>query len=145
MTPDYVSLAAFRYSIRRFLKAVDSALAEANVEPQQYQLMLAVKARHVVGEEASIRDLAETMLLTHHSCVGLIDRLERRGLVQRSRSTTDARVVPIELTTAGEATVARLATVGQSQLQLLGPDLIAALTSLIQSVNAAQHDMERSH
>ena len=135
MAPDYTSLAAFRHSIRRFLKAGETALAEANVEPQQYQLMLAIKARQAGGEEAAICDLADTMLLTHHSCVGLVNRLERRGFVTRARSRLDARRVPVELTDAGEAAVERLAAVHQAQLQLLGPGLITALGTIVDSVS----------
>jgi DNA-binding MarR family transcriptional regulator len=138
MTPDYTSLAAFRHSIRRFLKAGDAALADANIEPQQHQLLLAIKARQIAGEESAICNLAETLLLTHQSCVGLVDRAERRGLVRRVRSVTDARRVEVELTPEGETAVEYLAAVHQAQLHLLGPDLIAALGAIVESVQVAE-------
>jgi DNA-binding MarR family transcriptional regulator len=138
MTPDYTSLAAFRHSIRRFLKAGDAAIADASIEPQQHQLLLAIKARQITGDDRAICDLADILLLTHQSCVGLVDRAERRGLVHRSRSAVDARRVEVELTPEGEAAVEHLAAVHQAQLQLLGPSLIAALGAIVESVQVAE-------
>jgi DNA-binding MarR family transcriptional regulator len=136
MTPDFLSLAAFRYSIRRFLKTGETALAEANVEPQQYQVLLAIKAHQLQNEEAAICDLADDMLLTHQSAVGLIDRLEKRGLVERTRHSGDPRRVQVILTKDGDSTLTYFAGVFQAQLQLLGPELIASLTSILETVQA---------
>jgi DNA-binding MarR family transcriptional regulator len=135
-TPDFSSLAAFRYAIRRFLKAGDAAAHDANIEPQQHQVLLAVRARQQAGEETAITDLAEVLLLTHHSTVGLVDRLERRGLVRRERHAVDQRRVQVTLTPEGEDIVTRLAAVHQAQLQLLGPELIASLNAIVASVQA---------
>ena len=78
------------------------------------------------------------MMLTHQSCVGLVDRVERRGLARRRRSDFDGRRVQVELTDAGEASVEKLAAVHQAQLQLLGPQLIASLASIVESVQVAE-------
>jgi len=47
--------------------------------------------------------LSQTTLISPPSLVGIVDRLERDGLVSRVRSTTDRRVVNIYLTPQGQA------------------------------------------
>jgi DNA-binding MarR family transcriptional regulator len=96
--------------------------------------MLAIKARRVEGKDAVIGDLAETLMLTHHSCVGLVNRLELRGLVHRSRDAVDGRRVHVELTPIGEDAVESLAKAHQAQLQHLGPELIASLAKVVDVV-----------
>ena len=46
-------------------------------------------------------ELAERLHLQGSTTTGLVDRLARRGLVQRRRSQTDRRVVHVALTTKG--------------------------------------------
>ena len=49
------------------------------------------------------KDLAETLSVTTGNITGLVDRLESAGLVTRVRSTTDRRVVHVELTAKARA------------------------------------------
>lgn len=53
------------------------------------------------ADEQPLLALAESTLLPSPSLVGIIDRLERDGLVARKRSATDRRVVHICLTATG--------------------------------------------
>jgi len=64
----------------------------------------------VIAEQGSIRvsDLAKKMYLHPTTVVGIIDRLEKRGLVSRSRSYEDRRVVDVALTDEGRSLVADL-------------------------------------
>ena len=41
--PNYKAMAEFRYQIRRFLRFSENAARQAGIEPQQHQLLLAVK------------------------------------------------------------------------------------------------------
>src|SRR6185369_9323763 len=85
---DYQALAEFRYQIRRFLHFSEQAARAAGIEPKQHQLLLAIK-----GLPESLRPtigtLADRMQLQHHSAVELIDRLEKAGMVDRTRSEID--------------------------------------------------------
>ena len=58
----------------------------------------------VISETAPIKvsDLARRMYLHPATVVGIIDRLEIRGMVSRTRSQEDRRVVEIDLTTQGK-------------------------------------------
>src|SRR5216684_5513699 len=100
-TAEYQALAELRYLIRKFVREGDSAARAAGLEPQQYLLLLALRGLPE-GKEATIRTLAERLQLRHHSVVGLIDRLEKRGLVRRVRGKEDRRKVLISLTARGE-------------------------------------------
>ena len=52
--------------------------------------------------------MAEALQIRHHSCVGLVDRLEAAGLVSRSTTEFDARKVFVRLTPQGEEMLAGL-------------------------------------
>jgi len=61
-------------------------------------------------------DLARAMYLHPATVVGLIDRLEHRGLVSRERPQKDRRVVEISLTEQGKALLALAPEVPQGIL-----------------------------
>src|SRR5512146_1158058 len=94
---DYRALAEFRYQIRRFVRFSERAARAAGVEPQQHQLMLAVKGMPE-DEQATISNLAERLQIQHHSTVELVDRLVNRSLVTRKRGAEDRRQVLVQLT-----------------------------------------------
>ena len=77
---EYRTLAAFRYTLRRFLSFSDVAASAVGLTQQQYQALLVMKARSGM---LSITELASQLLVKHHSAVGLVDRLEQQGLVRR--------------------------------------------------------------
>ena len=127
---DYQALAEFRYQIRRFLRFSEEAAYTVGLEPQQHQLLLAIKG---LPEEkrATIGELAERLQLKHHSTVELIDRLERHNLVTRHRDEADQRRVLISLTTQGEEILQTLSRHMLTELQSTGPDLVRSLNALL--------------
>lgn len=123
---DYQALAEFRYQIRKFLHFSDSAIEGAGLERSQYQLMLAIKGMPD-GVRPRIRDLADRMLIQHHSAVELIDRLEAGGYVRRERAQNDRREVLLALTAKGERVLGQLALHHHEELQNAAPKLVGAL------------------
>ncbi len=126
---DYRALAEFRYQIRRFLRFSEDAARAAGLEPQQHQLLLAVKGLPE-GKEPTIGELADRLQIRHHSVVELIDRLESRGLVRRQRSSEDRRKVRVELTPEGERILESLTVEHRNELEAAGPALLRALEEL---------------
>ena len=126
---DYQAMAEFRYQIRRFLHFSEETAKSAGIEPQQYQLLLALKGLPT-GRKATIRELAERLQVQHHSTVELIDRLEERGLVRRRRDEQDQRQVLLSLTTEGEAMLKQLALRHRTELRQVAPALVMALRAL---------------
>ena len=127
---DYQALAEFRYHIRRFQHFSEQTARAAGVEPQQHQLLLALKGLPE-GRKATIGEMAERLLIRHHSMVELIDRLAERGFIQRLRDETDQRRVLIQLTPQGEQVLQKLALLHRDELKLEGPALVRALRTLI--------------
>lgn len=65
----------------------------------------------------SIDQLRHVMGLSHPGAVRLVDRLVRDGLVSRSRSAIDGRMVSLKLTSRGEALCQRILSSRQGALQ----------------------------
>jgi DNA-binding MarR family transcriptional regulator len=129
-SPDYRVLADFREHLRRFLHFSEQAAKAAGVETQQYQLMLAIKGSPK-GTEPTIGELARRMLIKHHSCVGLVDRLVENGLVERTRNSADRRQIIVRLTPKGERVLRRLYEHHARELKALAPELIRSLANLL--------------
>ncbi|HKO92067.1 MAG TPA: MarR family transcriptional regulator [Polyangiaceae bacterium] len=127
---DYRSLAAFRFEIRKFLAFSEQAARAAGVEPQQHQLLLAVRGLPA-GVRPTIRAIAERLCVQHHTAVALVDKLEARGLLQRERSTLDRREVLLQLTKAGSELLRGLSARHRQQLQTVGPELLSALQTIV--------------
>jgi DNA-binding MarR family transcriptional regulator len=123
---DYRALAEFRYQIRRFLRFSEQAARDAGLEPQQHQLLLAIKGLPD-DSRATIGEIAERLQVQHHSTVELVDRMVKRGYVQRKRGPEDRREVLLQLTAKGEKTLRELSLHHQEELRTAGPELIAAL------------------
>jgi DNA-binding MarR family transcriptional regulator len=72
----------------------------------------------VLSESAPIMvsDLARRMYLHPSTVIGILDRLENRGLVSRTRSTEDRRVVTVALTRKGKDTGKKVPAVAQGLL-----------------------------
>ncbi|HET8630890.1 MAG TPA: MarR family transcriptional regulator [Thermomicrobiales bacterium] len=137
---EYQALAEFRFRIRHFLHFSEQVARAAGIEPQQHQLMLAIKG-FPNAEPATITDLAERLQLQHHSVVELVNRAEGRGLVKRSRGEADRRQVFIHLTDAGEQVLSELSLHHRGELRVAGPELVRALNAL---VPAARDERESS-
>ncbi|MFB3917793.1 MAG: MarR family winged helix-turn-helix transcriptional regulator [Terriglobales bacterium] len=130
---DYRALAEFRYHIRRFLRFSERAARNAGLEPQQHQLLLAVKGMPD-GARATIGEVAERLQIQHHSTVELVDRLSKRGLVSRKRTGEDRREVLIQLTAKGEKLLRELSVHHRDELKSAGPALVGALKKMMGAV-----------
>lgn len=123
------ALSDFRYSVRRFQQFSDSAARSAGLEPRQHQMMLAVKASE--DEAMTIGEIADRLLIRHHSAVELVRRTEQRALVARTRGERDRRQVFVRLTPLGEEALIALSASHHRELQSAAPDLIRSLQRII--------------
>jgi DNA-binding MarR family transcriptional regulator len=127
---NYPAIADFRYAIRRFLTFSAGAAREAGLEPQQYQLLLALKGLPST-ETPTIGTLAARMLIQHHSAVELINRLEGHRLIRRSLNPADQREVLLVLSARGERIVQTIAAEHWAELQIAGRELIGTLEEIL--------------
>lgn len=112
---EFEAIAAFRYSLRRFLRFSERAARREGITPQQHQLLLTVRGMPA-GEQVTVSALAERLQMQQQSMVGLIDRTEAQGLVRREQGTVDRRQVFIRLTPTGEARLQRLSVQHRREL-----------------------------
>ena len=128
-TGEYQALAEFRYQLRRFLRFSEEAARAVGLEPQQHQLLLALKGLPA-GHAATVGELAERLQIQHHSTVELINRMAERDLIERTRDESDQRRVNISLTGKGEDVLRRLSLLHHEELRTTGPALVRALTAI---------------
>lgn len=126
------ALAAFRHRIRVFLSRSERAARGVGLEPQQHHLLLVVRAAREAGDP-TIADLARELLLKHHSVVGLVDRLERRGFVRRHPHTRDRRQVCVQITPVGEGLLDRMTSPLLEEYRTMGPELVRALQAVLRA------------
>jgi DNA-binding MarR family transcriptional regulator len=132
---EYQALAEFRYQMRLFTRFSEQASRSVGLEPQQHQLLLAIKGLPS-DKIATIGTLAERLQIEHHSAVELIDRLVEKDLVERSRDEEDQRRVLINLTPQGEAILQKLSLFHRAELRSAGKALVQALEILLNDMNS---------
>jgi DNA-binding MarR family transcriptional regulator len=133
----YRALAEFRYRIRLFLEGGEAAARSAGLEPEQFQLLLAVRGMPE-GREATIQAIAEHLCVRHNTAVERVDRLAHMGLLRRTTSSSDHRVVLVQLSAKGNHLFERLAQKRLEELKESGMHLIAALRKLISAARGAR-------
>src|SRR5688572_4622109 len=105
--------------MRKFLAFSEKAARGAGVEPQQHQLLLALRGLPE-GSRPTIRTLADRLCVQHHTAVALADKLEMRGLLRRERGETDRREVLLKLTHEGDSILRALSALHRRQLAEVG-------------------------
>jgi DNA-binding MarR family transcriptional regulator len=135
--PEYLALAEFRYQLRRFLRRMEEATRQSGVNPQQYQLVLAVKGlpKEIMP---TISHLAERIQLNHNSMVELVDRCVEQGLLRRDRDTSDRRQVKLSITAEGDVLLRKLGVAARQELQEAGPMLVGAILRLTGDTRTAK-------
>ena len=113
---DYAELLRFRDALRRFLHWSETQAKAAGLTPAQHQLLLAVRGH---DGDPTIGEIAEHLLLRHHSTVELVDRAERAGLVERFSDPGDGRVVRVRLSRLGQRRIEGLAALHVDELSRL--------------------------
>ena len=116
----YQRLLAFRTALRRFDQWSRRAAEEHGLTHAQHQLLLAVRGSDTVGGP-TIGEIAEALLVRHHTATELVDRAQQLGLVERVRSTLDARRVQLRLSAHGRDVLNDLTEVHLEELRRLGP------------------------
>jgi DNA-binding MarR family transcriptional regulator len=126
---DYETLAEFRYALRCFLHFSENAAESAGLTLQQHQALLFIMG-YPGREQVTIGELAERLQVRHHSAVGLVNRLEEQGLVERIHDSKDHRLVFIRLTEKGIGVLEGLASTHRQELRHVGPELCNLLEQI---------------
>jgi DNA-binding MarR family transcriptional regulator len=103
-----LELAAWEGFLRthdRLWRAIEAGIGPLNVSMAEYSVLALLGAAGAKGMRMS--DLAERRLMSTGGFTRLADRLERRGLIERRRSTVDGRSLEAVLTKDGRTLLRR--------------------------------------
>ncbi len=119
---DFEHLLELRTGLRRFLRWSEEQAKAAGLTAAKHQLLLAIKGHPDPGGP-TIGEIADYLVLRHHSAVGLVDRAEKDGLVKRTPDPTSRSVVRVTLTPSGEAKLDALAEAHLQEITHLAPTM----------------------
>jgi DNA-binding MarR family transcriptional regulator len=118
-----------RHELRKFQAFSQAAAKNAGLTSQQHQAMLAIKG-FSNRAPVSVGALAKLLLVRHHTCVEMADRMTKLGLVSRAVDSADGRRVILELTQQGERRLRKLSNIHFQELLAIGPTLTKILKSI---------------
>lgn len=126
---DYARLLAVRTGLRQFERWSADQAAAHGLTSSQHQLLLAIRG-HADPHGPTIGQIADYLLIRHHSAVELTDRAETLGLITRHRDTDDHRAVRLRLSAAGTKVLADLSSAHLQELDRLAPLLQSLIGTL---------------
>ena len=132
---DYEVLARFRHELRKFQAFSKAAANRAGLTPQQHQALLSIRGLSK-REPVSVGDLAQFLLIRHHTAVELVDRMVKLELLNRSIDENDGRRVLVKLTKEGERRLQKLSRIHLQELRAIGPALTELLKPFRQHADA---------
>ncbi len=135
---DFEHLLQLRTGLRRFLRWSEQQAQAAGLTSAQHQLLLAVRG-HPEPAGPTIGELADYLVLRHHSAVGLVDRAAAAGLVKRSSDPQNGSVVRVRLTDTGNETLDSLAEAHLTELAQLAPTMRALWRAIESSGSEEPH------
>jgi DNA-binding MarR family transcriptional regulator len=138
---DFEHLLELRTGLRRFIRWSDQQAQAAGLTPAKHQLLLAIKG-HPDPSGPTVGEVADYLVLRHHSAVGLIDRAVKDGLVKRDRDRSKG-VVRVTLTPAGNDKLAALAQAHVEEIAHLAPTMRTLWRALEHADGNAPHPAAR--
>ncbi|MFQ6675526.1 MAG: MarR family winged helix-turn-helix transcriptional regulator [Fidelibacterota bacterium] len=105
---------------RSMKKALDTQLVELGLTASQHTVLSTLA--HSDG--LSLSEVGRRVFLDKPAITGLADRLEKDGLVQRKRTSSDRRVIKLYLTPKGRKLLRRMNEIATS----VDRDLVSVLT-----------------
>lgn len=126
---DYQRLLGLRTNLRQFLRWSEQQAEAVGLKPSHHQLLLAIRG-HDDPRGPTIGEVADYLLLRHHSAVELTQRVGALGLIRRINDPDDGRVVRLALTARGSTTLERLSGLHLEELSRLADALRPLLPDL---------------
>lgn len=126
---DYARLLSVRTRLRVFERWSAERAAAYGLTAAQHQLLLAIRG-HYDSRGPTVGEVADYLLLKHHSAVELANRTQDLGLIERVADAQDHRVVRLTLTSDGRRVLRALSAAHLEELRRLVPVLTNALADL---------------
>ncbi|HET9074946.1 MAG TPA: MarR family winged helix-turn-helix transcriptional regulator [Solirubrobacteraceae bacterium] len=133
---EYRRLAQLRHGQRQFLHWSAEQARRVGLTSTQHQLLLGIRA-HEDPAGPTISQIAEFLLIRHHSAVELVDRAQAAGLTERRRHAEHLSQVHVTLTPLGEDKLRALTEIHLRELAQLAPTMSALWSAVAQAAAAA--------
>jgi DNA-binding MarR family transcriptional regulator len=140
---DFEHLLQLRTGLRRFLRWSEQQARAAGLTPAQHQLLLAIKG-HPNPAGPTIGEIANYLVLRHHSAVGLVDRAAAVGLVERNRDAASNSIVRVTLTPTGADKLDALSQTTLQELAHLAPTMRTLWQTFENADGATPHPAART-
>lgn len=132
---------------RAIAPLIDTVFDRHGLETWEFDV-LATLLRNGAPHQLTPGALIDSMMITSGAMTNRIDRLERRGLVERHKNELDGRQVLVTLTAAGKTTVSAAlvdhAANERSIIEVLEPAERAQLTELLRTMYRGVAALTRS-
>ena len=123
------------------MQGVAATLRPTGLSPTQYNILRILRGAEPDG--LACREIGERMITRDPDVTRLLDRLEERGLVTRSRGAEDRRRIVTRVTGEGlrilEPLDGPIAALHVKQLGHLGPERLKVLIALLEEVRGGLH------
>ena len=130
---DLPLVAAWQRTTHGLLAAIDDELADLGLTAAEVNAL----ACFAGADRRTVRELVEATAQRPSTLTGVLDRLERRGLSERTANPADRRSVLVSLTEAGRLHAARIAdTFAALERRLPADDVRRLLAALDEAVDA---------
>jgi DNA-binding MarR family transcriptional regulator len=120
------------------MQGLAATLKPAGLSPTQYNVLRILRGAGPDG--LACREIAERMITRDPDVTRLLDRLEERGLVTRTRDRADRRIITTRITEKGLGLLNELdepvAQLHAEQLRHLGDQRLRSLITLLETARA---------
>jgi DNA-binding MarR family transcriptional regulator len=140
---DFQHLLELRTGLRRFLRWSERQAQAVGLTPAKHQLLLAIKG-HPNPAGPTVGEIADYLVLKHHSAVELVDRAAKDGIVRRKPDRSNKSIVRVKLTPAGNTKLEKLAEAHLQELVHLAPTMRALWKALESTDGENPHPASRS-
>jgi DNA-binding MarR family transcriptional regulator len=112
-------VAELRAALRHYMHRSERIARASGLTPQRHLLLLLIKGARDGSETSNVTELTQRLRLAQSTVTELVDRAVAAGLVERSRSESDQRVIELRLAPEGERRLARSFTSNEKERQAL--------------------------
>jgi len=138
-TPEEEAYVALQRTADRLLQGAEATLKPHGLSATQYNVLRILRGAEPDG--LPCRDIGERLITHDPDVTRLLDRLERRGLVTRMRTSEDRRVVRTRIMPAGLALLQALdGPIADTHRRQLGHLRDARLQHLLTLLEAAREN-----
>ena len=141
-SPDQEAILNILRTNDQFLNRFGRLFREYDLTHSQYNVLRILRGE---GEPMPCLEIADRMIQVVPAMTGLLDRLEKQGLVVRERCTQDRRVVYVTLTESAKDLLKRMdVPVGELHKQLIGHLTQAELKELSRLLEKARVSVQNN-